>query len=144
MADIHADCCCIIRSSTEGQILIFTKELPIICPGNCNECPEVGVKMTVFPNNTIPLEAQYLYRQSLDLSMEGKKEEALASLKKVVFIAPRFCNAYNAMGNCLDELGQYEEAVKKYEKVLDIDPHHAEAQFKRDLVIKKRQGEVMR
>jgi tetratricopeptide (TPR) repeat protein len=69
--------------------------------------------------------------------MEGKKEEALRSLKKVVFIAPRFINAYNAMGNCLDELGQYEEAIRKYEKVLEIDPHHGEARFKRALIIEK-------
>ena len=89
------------------------------------------------PNNRIPLEAQYLYKQALDLSMEGKKEDALRYLKKVVFIAPRFSNAYNAMGNCLDELGRYEDAVRKYDKVLDIDPHHAEARFKRTLVIRK-------
>jgi tetratricopeptide (TPR) repeat protein len=93
--------------------------------------------MKRLPNIRIPLEAQYLYRQSLDLSMEGKKEEALRSLKKVVFIAPRFINAYNAMGNCLDELGQYEEAIRKYEKVLEIDPHHGEARFKRALIIEK-------
>jgi tetratricopeptide (TPR) repeat protein len=94
-------------------------------------------KMNMLPGNAIPLEAQYLYRQALDLSMEGKKEDALRYLKKVVFIAPRFCNAYNAMGNCLDELGLYEDAIRKYDKVLDIDPHHTEARFKRNLVLEK-------
>jgi tetratricopeptide (TPR) repeat protein len=93
--------------------------------------------MAVLPDYRIPLEAQFLYRQALDLSTEGKTEDALGILKKVVFIAPRFCNAYNAMGNCLDELGQYEDAIKKYDKVLDIDPHHGEARFKRDLVTEK-------
>jgi tetratricopeptide (TPR) repeat protein len=87
--------------------------------------------------NGIPLEAQYLYRQALDRSMEGKKEDALRYLKMVVFLAPRFSNAYNAMGNCLDELGQYEDAIRKYDKVLNIDPLHAEARFKRTLVIEK-------
>jgi len=94
-------------------------------------------KMAMLPTTIIPLEAQYLYRQALDLSMEGKKEDALRYLKKVVFIAPRFSNAYNAMGNCLDELGRYEDAIRKYDKVLEIDPHHAEARFKRALVIEK-------
>jgi len=61
--------------------------------------------------------------------MEGKKEEALAGLKKVVCIAPRFCNAYNAMGNCLDELGRYEEAVKKYEKVVSPPKNRANQPF---------------
>jgi tetratricopeptide (TPR) repeat protein len=93
--------------------------------------------MAALPTTKIPLEAQYLYRQALDLSMEGRKEEALRCLKKVVFIAPRFSNAYNAMGNCLDELALYEDAIRKYDKVLDLDPRHAEARFKRALVIGK-------
>jgi tetratricopeptide (TPR) repeat protein len=69
--------------------------------------------------------------------MEGKTDDALRSLKKVVFIAPRCSNAYNSMGNCLDELGRYEDAIRKYNKVLEIDPHHTEARFKRTLVIEK-------
>jgi len=87
--------------------------------------------------NGIPLEAQYLYRHALDLSTEGKKESALKYLSMAVCIAPRFCNAYNAMGNCLDELGRFWAAVEKYEKVLEINPFHAEARLKRALVMKK-------
>lgn len=88
-------------------------------------------------SNGISLEAQYLYRHALDLSKEGKKESALKCLKMAVFIAPFFCSAYNAMGNCLDELGRYSDAVKKYDKVLEINPLHAEAKLKRALVMKK-------
>jgi len=84
--------------------------------------------------NPLPLEAQYLYRLGLFQSSEGKKEPALKFLKMAVTIAPRFCDAYNAMGNCLDELGRYEEAIRKYDKVLEIDPGHTEARFKRDIV----------
>jgi tetratricopeptide (TPR) repeat protein len=92
-------------------------------------------EMTAVNKNGIPLEAQYLYRHALDLSSEGKKEIALKYLSMAVCIAPRFCNAYNAMGNCLDEIGQF--AAKKYEKVLEINPFHAEAKLKRALVMKK-------
>jgi tetratricopeptide (TPR) repeat protein len=93
--------------------------------------------MMALSENGIPLEAQYLYRHALDLSTEGKKESALKYLSMAVCIAPRFCNAYNAMGNCLDELGRFGAAVKKYEKVLEINPFHAEARLKRALVMKK-------
>jgi tetratricopeptide (TPR) repeat protein len=93
--------------------------------------------MAILPHNRIPLEAQYLYRRAQDLSMEGKKEDALRYLKMAVVIAPSFCKAYNTMGNCLDELGRYEDAIRKYDKVLDIDPFHAEARFKRTLVLEK-------
>ena len=64
-------------------------------------------------------------------------ENAITSLRKAVPIAPRFCGAYNVLGNCLDELGRYEEAIGKYEKVIELDPDHTEARFKRDLVLLK-------
>jgi len=110
--------------------------------GDCCGYPkrELAVKegeMMALSENGIPLEAQYLYRHALDLSTEGKKESALKYLCMAVCIAPRFCNAYNAMGNCLDELGRFGAAVKKYEKVLEINPFHAEARLKRALVLKK-------
>ncbi|HVP96491.1 tetratricopeptide repeat protein [Methanoregula sp.] len=87
----------------------------------------------------IPLEAQYLYRCALDLKTNGRKEDALNYLKMAVSVDPRFCKAYNVMGNCLDEMGRYEEAMKKYDKVLELNPGHAEARFKRELLQKKMQ-----
>jgi tetratricopeptide (TPR) repeat protein len=93
--------------------------------------------MATLRNTGIPLEAQYLYRHGMDYSMEGKMEDAMTSLRKAVLIAPHFCAAYNVMGNCLDRMGRYEEAIGKYEKVIELDPSHAEARFKRDLVLLK-------
>ena len=134
---MHPVYCSIIKSNPGVQIYIFMARITVFCPGPGTECPAEGGKMTALLNHGIPLEAQYLYRQALDRSMEGKKEDALRYLKKVVLIAPHFSNAYNAMGNCLDELGQYEDAIRKYDKVLTIDPLHAEARFKRMLVMEK-------
>jgi lipoprotein NlpI len=73
----------------------------------------------------------------LDLITEGKNESALKHLSMAVCIAPNFCNAYNAMGKCLYELGRFGAAVEKYGKVLEINPFHAEARLKRALVMKK-------
>lgn len=93
--------------------------------------------MTLSGYNGIPREAQYLYQQGLDYSLEGKIEDALGSLSAAIRIAPRFCSAYNALGNCHDRLGQYGEAIRSYEKVIELDPSHAGARFKRDLVLLK-------
>jgi len=96
-----------------------------------------GRNMTPSGNNGIPREAQCLYLQGLDYSQEGKVEDAISSLSAAVQIEPCFCSAYNAMGNCLDRLGRYEEAIRNYEKVIELDPSHAAARFKRDLVLLK-------
>jgi tetratricopeptide (TPR) repeat protein len=74
--------------------------------------------MMVLSENGIPLEAQYLYRHALDLITEGKNESALKHLSMAVCIAPNFCNAYNAMGKCLYELGRFGAAVENMEKSL--------------------------
>jgi tetratricopeptide (TPR) repeat protein len=93
--------------------------------------------MTPSGNNGIPRKARYLYQQGLDYSLEGRVEDAISSLSAAVQAEPRFCSAYNAMGNCLDRLGRYEEAIRNYEKVIELDPSHAGARFKRDLVLLK-------
>jgi lipoprotein NlpI len=88
-------------------------------------------------DGSIPLEAQYLYRQALSLSTGGQKEKALNYLRQAVLIAPRFCKAFNAMGNCLEELGRFDEAMWKFNMVIEIDPHHEEARHKREMIRKK-------
>ncbi|HNX17221.1 MAG TPA: tetratricopeptide repeat protein [Methanoregula sp.] len=93
--------------------------------------------MALFGFTGVPLEAQSLYRKALDVKNTGKNEDALKYLKMAVSIAPHFCSAYNAMGNCLDELGRYNEAIKKYETVLKLNPGHAEARFKLTMLQKK-------
>ncbi len=89
------------------------------------------------PAGALPLEAQYLYQRGLFLSQEGKKELALRNLKMAVTLAPNFCEAHNALGNCYDELGQPEEAIRQYEKVLVLNSKHASAKFKLALMQRK-------
>lgn len=48
-----------------------------------------GCFMTRFIKDSgIPLEAQYMYHQALNLSIQGKKEEALNDFQRAVVIAP--------------------------------------------------------
>jgi tetratricopeptide (TPR) repeat protein len=80
---------------------------------------------------------QYLFLQALDFSMEGNAEDAINRLGEAVLIAPGFCSAYNVTGNCLNELGRYEKAIRTYGKVIEPDPSNQGAWFKRELVLLK-------
>ena len=88
-------------------------------------------------NGPPSLEAQMLYRQALEKVSQGRYETALSTLKKVVMIAPRFTRAFNEMGNCLDSLGRYPEALAAYNTVLVIDPSYEGLLVKRERILKK-------
>ncbi len=88
-------------------------------------------------NGPPSLEAQMLYRRALEIVSQGRYDVALSTLKKVVMIAPRFTRAFDEMGNCLDRLGRYPEALAIYNKVLAIDSSDKGALLKRDSISKK-------
>jgi tetratricopeptide (TPR) repeat protein len=83
----------------------------------------------------IPIEAQYLYRKAMELSQQGQTGIALNYYKQAVVIAPRYSQAYYEMGNCLARLGQYPEAIKKYQRAIHIDPASQEPREKMEELI---------
>ena len=83
----------------------------------------------------IPIEAQYLYRKALELSMMERYETAIRYFKQAVVIAPRYSKAFYEMGNCMVSLGRYDEAITLYNRAIFIDPLITEAKIKRDMAI---------
>lgn len=84
----------------------------------------------------IPIEAQYLYRKAQELSDRQKYETALEYFRQAVILAPRYSRAVCEMGNCLEKLGNLDEAVSVYNRALSIDPLNTDAQIRRDTIIK--------
>jgi tetratricopeptide (TPR) repeat protein len=81
------------------------------------------------------LEAQALFRRALEMAGLGRYEEAVDGLRQAVMIAPRFTRAYEELGNCLERLGRYPEALNAYTKVLEIDLLHQEAGRKLQVMV---------
>lgn len=88
-------------------------------------------------NGRPSIEAQMMYRRAFEMEGRGRFDAALNLLKKAIIIAPRFAKAFDEMGNCLDSLGRYPEALAAYNRILEIDPSHPGALFKRDRIQKK-------
>jgi len=81
-----------------------------------------GIHVEWLYAKAIPIEAQYLYRKAMELSLKGQTGMALNYFRQAVVIAPRYSQAYIQMGNCLARLGLYTEAIEKYQRAIQIDP----------------------
>jgi len=55
---------------------------------------------------------------------KGKLHKHFTISVIAVIIAPLFTKALCEMGYCYEKLGQYPEALSKYDKVLKINPSH--------------------
>jgi tetratricopeptide (TPR) repeat protein len=87
----------------------------------------------------IPIEAQYLYRKAMELSLQGQTGMALNYFKQAVVIAPRYSQAYYQMGNCLARLGLYAEAIEKYQRAIQIDPASPEPREKMNNLLTRKE-----
>ena len=63
-----------------------------------------------YDNNTIPLEAQYLYQRGMEMVSLKRTDAAVICFRQAVFIAPGFLRAYRELGDCLLRFGRSEEA----------------------------------
>ncbi|MGB9176547.1 MAG: tetratricopeptide repeat protein [Methanoregula sp.] len=83
----------------------------------------------------IPIEAQYLYRKALELSKQERYETALKYFRQAVVIAPRYSKAFYEMATCQAYLGESDEAIRSYNRAIEIDPALAEPRIHMDMVL---------
>ena len=96
--------------------------------------------MKPYHDNTIPLEAQYLYQRGLEMVSLKRTDDALIYFRQAVFIAPGFSRAYRELGDCLARLGRSEEALVYHMKASRSDLIHCNTAV--DGVILKFEDEV--
>jgi hypothetical protein len=64
-------------------------------------------------------------RQSIELAIEGKWQEAVDANKDIIENFPNDVNAYNRLGRAYTELGDYTQARAAYEKAIEIDAYNS-------------------
>ncbi|MDD1672981.1 MAG: tetratricopeptide repeat protein [Methanomicrobiales archaeon] len=82
-------------------------------------------------------DSEYLFRVAAEAANEGEHKKALDYLEQVLTTNPNHAKAWCIKGNCLDCLGQYEEAVRSYNTALKLDPNNADTWFDKGLTLKK-------
>ncbi len=80
-----------------------------------------------YHNNTIPLEAQYLYQRGMEMVSLKRTDAAVICFRQAVFISPGFSRAYRELGDCLAQAGRSEEASVYYMKASRVNLIHCNA-----------------
>jgi hypothetical protein len=68
---------------------------------------------------------QRLSKEAIDLSLQGKWEEAEATNRDIIEKFPSDVEAYNRLGRALTELGHFDGAEEAYLKALQLAPENA-------------------
>ena len=77
----------------------------------------------------IPTDAKLEYNHGIDCYKLGQYEEAIASFRTAIRLAPNYIDAYYNLGNLLDYLKQADEALSVFEQIIERDPKEYEALY---------------
>ncbi len=76
-------------------------------------------------DNAIEREAISIFDQAVELHEKKQLDAAIAKLTAVVGMQPNNSEAYNLLGVCYDEKGQFVEAQNEYKKAAKLEPINA-------------------
>ncbi len=79
----------------------------------------------------------YLFRQGEEAASEGKTDQALHFIEKVLQANPDHAEAWNIRGNCMDRKGKFEDALHCYDKSIKLDPTNADVLFNKAETLEK-------
>lgn len=71
------------------------------------------------------------------LIIKDKPKEALDDFVSAVSLDPKFLDAYYAIASVQKNLGQYEDAVKNLDKIIELEPHAVNAKALKKLILTK-------
>ena len=81
-------------------------------------------RLTSMQKQVARAEANQLRESAVDLTREGKLDEAIARLSKAIEIDPTFAGAHVALGENLASKGQKDQAIAAYRKAIEVDPNN--------------------
>lgn len=86
---------------------------------------EDSVKPEASVATAIEREAAATFEQAVELHEKKQLDAAIAKLTAVVGMQPNNSEAYNLLGVCYDEKGQFKEAQDEYKKAIKLEPINA-------------------
>lgn len=83
----------------------------------------------------ISIDAQYLCRKAMEPIKQERYETAIRYFRQATVIAPCYAKAFSAMASCHVNLGRFDDAIRLYDRAVEIDPACDEARVQRDMVV---------
>jgi len=78
------------------------------------------------------------YHQAVKYSFSKNYDKTIENWMKVLTINPKYVNGWVILGKTYEKMGDYQEALKYYDKALEITPTHLKAnQYKTHLLKEK-------
>ncbi|MFX0027111.1 MAG: tetratricopeptide repeat protein [Candidatus Hermodarchaeota archaeon] len=78
------------------------------------------------------------FHQAVKYSFSKNYDKTIESWTKVLTINPKYDTGWIMLGKTYEKMGNYQEALKYYDKALEITPTHPKAhQYKEELLKKK-------
>lgn len=74
---------------------------------------------------TAEVAARNLFEEAIELHDKGRLDSSIEKLVASTVLQPNFAEAFNLLGVCYDEKGQYRLAQEEYKKALKIEPNNA-------------------
>ncbi|WP_303673234.1 tetratricopeptide repeat protein [Vampirovibrio chlorellavorus] len=87
-------------------------------------------------------EAVKAYNTGIDLSRQGKNNEAIAIYQQALTLDPYLIPAYNNLANLQESLGAFDQAQGTYQKAIEMAPNEPLLHFNL-AVIQEKQGKIM-
>jgi tetratricopeptide (TPR) repeat protein len=81
---------------------------------------------------------KYYYNRGLSYACLERYAEAQADILKVIELKPDFAEGYYILGLTKEYTGKLQEAIKAYEKALELNPNFKDAQNRKELVVSKK------
>lgn len=85
--------------------------------------------LLVLPSYGAGEDATLLYNQGIDLYEQNKVDQSITAFKKAISIKPDFYEAYYNLARIEEAAGRTQDAMKDYEKLLELSPKDYESTY---------------
>ncbi|MFA6011697.1 MAG: tetratricopeptide repeat protein [Desulfobacteraceae bacterium] len=84
-----------------------------------------------------------IFNQGVEYMTSQSWDDAIAKFEETIKITPKHVQSYGNLGICYSSLGRQEEALRAYDKAIELDPNYEPALINRRIAESLKEGECL-